>query len=77
MNPERVRQVAIKHAKSHQPLIFKYKTLGLTRGCLITFLSMYPHECEYLYPPLTFLTTESSPYVEDGITYIEVAPQMS
>jgi hypothetical protein len=72
MNPERVRQVAIKHAKSHQPLIFKYKTLGLTRGCLITFLSMYPLECQYLYPPLTLvLTTESSPYVEDGITYIQ------
>ena len=72
-----IPQVAIQYAKSNHPLIFKYKTLGPTRGCLITYLSLYPRECEYLYPPLTFLTMESDPYTEDDITYIDVAPQMS
>ena len=72
-----ISQVAIQYARSNHPLIFKYKTLGLTRGCLINYLSLYPRECEYLYPPLTFLTMESDPYTEDDITYIDVAPQMS
>jgi hypothetical protein len=38
------------------PLVFKYKTVGLSRGVKIQSLSLYPKEVEYIYPPLTFLS---------------------
>jgi hypothetical protein len=37
-------------------LIFRYTTTGHSRGVCIDFLSLYPKEKEYLYPPLTNLT---------------------
>ena len=37
------------------PLLFKLNTVALQRGVSIDFLSIYPKEKEYLYPPLTFL----------------------
>ena len=58
-------------------LVFKYKTVGLTRGVKIQFLSLYPKEVEYVYPPLTFLSVVSKPYVEGNVTIVEVMPQMS
>jgi len=72
------KEVALKYARSTYPLVFVYETLALTRGCCIQFLSLYPTEVEYLYPPLTFLSGGvSTPYVEDGITFFAIKPQMS
>ena len=49
------KSVAFKYASSRAPLVFNYKTHGLGRGCSIGYLSLYPKEEEYLYPPLTYL----------------------
>ena len=61
-------------AKSHTPLVFKYECMGLTRGCSIDFLSVYPGEAEFLYSPLTYICYKGSS-VEDGVTVISVEPQ--
>ena len=54
------RSVALAYAKSRCPLVFVFKTIGLSRGVCIQYLSLYPNEVEYLYPPLTFLSAEGS-----------------
>ena len=46
------KEVAVKYAKSESALVFKYTTVGLTRGVKIQFLSLYPKEVEYVYPLL-------------------------
>jgi len=37
-------------------LIFRYNTRGNSKGVRIDFLSVFPKDMEYLYPPLTNLT---------------------
>ena len=50
------QDVAVNFALSALPLIFKFETKDFTsRGADISFLSVYPHEKEALYPPLTYL----------------------
>ena len=47
------KEVALHYSLSkdgQSPLVFKYKTFGLSRGVLIQFLSLYPKEIEYVYP---------------------------
>ena len=70
--------MALDYAKDIHPLVFMFKTIGLSRGCCIQYLSLYPREVEYLYPPLTFLTAAGKdPYEKDNVTYLELMPQMS
>jgi len=76
MSTTRSHEVARKYAASQVPLIFKYKTRGLGRGCSLEFLSVYPKEKEYLYPPLTYLQPEAT-YEDDGMSFVEVTPQMA
>ena len=71
------KQVAEDYAKSKFPLVFVFKTKNLTRGCCIDWLSLYPKEKEYLYPPLTFLAAEGDVYEVDGVKYLNIRPQMS
>jgi hypothetical protein len=75
MSTSRTMQTALRYAASTCPLIFKYRTQGLSRGCSIKYLSAYPDEDEYLYPPLTYLLPEAIE-VKEGVTFVEVAPQM-
>ena len=43
-------------AASELPLVFRIVTKNpITRGAVIAFLSVMPHEKECLYPPLTYL----------------------
>jgi len=50
------RKVAAEFAQSGQPLIFEIKTKDfMMRGADIQFLSVYEHEEEVLFPPLTYL----------------------
>ena len=76
MSTSRSERVAHSYADSRSPLIFKYNTVGLGRGVSIEYLSFYPKEREYLYPPLTFLQPIKI-YEEQGCTVVEVTPQMS
>jgi protein-L-isoaspartate O-methyltransferase len=56
MSTSKSDKVAESFAKSKCPLIFKFETTSfMTRGADIGFLSVYPGEEEFLYPPLTFL----------------------
>jgi hypothetical protein len=70
------KRVAMKYSASRSPLILRYKTRGLTTGLSLRFLSVYPKEDEYLYPPGTFLAFEDSS-IEDGVTTVTVSPQMA
>jgi len=73
------KAVALAYSKSQCPLVFVFKTMGLSRGVCIQYLSLYPKEVEYLYPPLTFLTAEGggTTFEQEGVTFLEVTPQMS
>ena len=52
------RDVAASFAGKQHPLLFKYETKDfMCRGADIGFLSVYPQEEEFLYPPLTYLST--------------------
>lgn len=56
MSTSASEDVALTFARSECPLIFKFfSTSFMSRGADIGFLSVYPHEKEYLYPPLTYL----------------------
>jgi hypothetical protein len=50
-------------------------------GVKIQFLSLYPKEVEYVYPPLTFLSVVDKPKTEatriGNVKIVEVIPQMS
>ena len=70
------KKIALSYASSECPLLFKYNTVGLTRGVKIQFLSLYPKEVENVYPPLTFLTV-GKVGEEGNVTIVEVSPQMS
>mmetsp|Transcript_39299 Transcript_39299/g.78550 ORF Transcript_39299/g.78550 Transcript_39299/m.78550 type:complete len:1222 (-) Transcript_39299:192-3857(-) len=76
MSTSRSKLVACRYAASQTPLVFKYKTRGTNRGVSMRYLSVYPLEEEYLYPPLTYLLPERV-YEEDGYTVVEVTPQMA
>jgi hypothetical protein len=76
MSTSRSKGVAQQYAASQSPLIFKYMTRALQRGVDISFLSLYPKEKEFLYPPLTYLTPEKI-YEEGGYTIVEVTPMMN
>eukprot|EP00747_Dinoflagellata_sp_TGD_P192645 gnl/TRDRNA2_/TRDRNA2_57751_c0_seq1.p1 gnl/TRDRNA2_/TRDRNA2_57751_c0~~gnl/TRDRNA2_/TRDRNA2_57751_c0_seq1.p1 ORF type:complete len:455 (-),score=84.90 gnl/TRDRNA2_/TRDRNA2_57751_c0_seq1:43-1407(-) len=68
--------VAIKYAASKRPLVLRYNTKGLTKGVSIKFLSVYPKEEEYLYPPGTMITFESMEEM-DGYKVVTVLPVMA
>ena len=53
MSTSAKKEVALSYAQSKCPLLFRYKTRGLGRGVPLGFLSCYPKEEEFLYPPMT------------------------
>ncbi len=67
--------VARKYAKSNVPLVLKYEVVGLRAGVSIQWLSLYPKESEYLYPPLTYLSYKRH-YEDDGQLVVVVEPAM-
>jgi len=77
------REVADSYAgvgqDGHASLLFRYTTKALSRGVLIDYLSMYPKEKEFLYPPLTSLTYDDrgDVMVEGNVTIVPVDPQMA
>ena len=74
-------EVAASYSASDCSLFFKLKTASfLERGVNITFLSAFPAEAEYLFPPLTFLrpTGETQEMIVNDakVTVVEVEPKM-
>jgi len=66
------------HGKSGG-LLFKFATKSRSKGVSIEYLSLYPREKEFLYPPLTGLTYDNDFEIttEDGIIIVPICPQMS
>ena len=58
MSTSAKKEVALSYAASQCPLLFQYKTRGLGRGVSLSWVSCYPKEEEFLYPPMTFLQPE-------------------
>ena len=57
-------------AGGQRRLFFKFATSGfMERGAPLQFLSAFPDEVEYLYPPLTFLQPTGR---EDAVTVGDV-----
>ena len=75
MSTSRDKTVAFKYAASVTPLVFHYKARALAQGVSIEFLSLYPKEKEYLYPPLTYLSPLGHAE-EGGYQILTVQPQM-
>merc|ERR1711879_101287 len=75
MSTTKERAVAAKYANGRDSVIFSYKTQALTTGVELQFLSVYPKEREYLYPPGTFLAFKKEKVV-NGVRIITVKPQM-
>jgi hypothetical protein len=72
--------VAMSYASQGQVgLVFRYNTIGQTRGVSISYLSLYPKEVEFLFPPLTNLTFDATYHVEElgGVTIVPVRPTWS
>ena len=80
--------VAVDYSLSPNSLLFKIKTKNaVQRGADIRYLSAFPAEREFLYPPLTYLQPTGRPNViletegPDGakskLTVIEVEPSVS
>jgi hypothetical protein len=79
--------VAVQYGQSEKTLLFKITSKSfMSRGADITFLSAFPGEREFLYPPLTFLRPTGRKEVVDvelrstgslvEFTVIEVEPEM-
>lgn len=69
-------RVAQSYAESRVPLLLKYNTRGMNTGCSIAFLSVFPKENEYLYPPLTTVVRDlyHDPGMEGSATVLTVNP---
>ena len=74
-------RVAVLYARgrSDQALIFRIIVSSfMKQGADLRFLSAFPHECEALYPPLTFLQplSKAQTLKYDGVTYtiVDVEP---
>ena len=76
MSTSASKATAYSYAQSKVPLIFKYNVRGMTLGCSIDFLSVYPGEAEFLYAPLTYICYKGES--KDGdTTVISVEPQQA
>jgi hypothetical protein len=72
------RDIAQRYASSSCPFILQFRTRGISRGVSLSFLSVYPKEQEYLFPPLTYLMLTGEQHtLDDGTKVVEVEPQLS
>ena len=74
-------KIAMEYSAGEKALLLRIKTKNfMTRGPSICFLSAFPAEEEFLFPPLTFLQPISEPQelrVDDAhYTVLELEPTM-
>jgi len=82
MSTTKSRDVANLYARGTAGgLLFRFSTKAHSRGVSIDYLSLYPKEKEYLYPPLTYVHydehSEGVVTEENGIKIVPVCPQMA
>ena len=57
-------KVAVQYAASEQSVLLHLHTSTfMQRGANLSFLSAFPGEAEYLFPPLTFLKMQGEPII--------------
>eukprot|EP00961_Rhodomonas_salina_P173436 2338957-Rhodomonas_salina.1 len=61
-------EVACRYANSTFPLVLRCHARGLDRGVSIQYLSVFPKEKEFVYPPLTYLV----PHTKKIISWSEL-----
>jgi len=74
------REIANMYAQGRSGgMLFRFATKSRSKGVSIDYLSLYPKEKEFLYPPLTGLTydADSEMTTEDGVIIVPILPQMS
>ena len=54
----------------------RFGVKSICKACHLEKKRNNPKEKEYLYPPLTYLQPEAT-YEEDGMSVVEVTPQMA
>ena len=74
-------KIAMQYAASERALLLRIRTKNfMSRGPMISFLSAFPAEEEFLFPPLTYLQPVGQPQelrVDDAhFTVLEVEPNM-
>ena len=71
-------EIALSYARTGKVsgMMFVMSTTGASRGVRVQYLSLYPKENEYLFPPLTNLTFDEHSQVvtKDGVDQIPVKP---
>lgn len=75
MSTSKEPSIALRYARgAKDALIFRLSSTSfMNLGCDLTSLSAFPHEKEYLYPPLTYLCPRGTFTIDvDGTTYVVV-----
>lgn len=73
MSTTRDQSVAAKYALSSMPLLFCVECKSfMQQGSDISWLSLYPHEKEILYPPLTYLRVTRKFRITDSEGFVVV-----
>lgn len=80
MSTTKSLDAARAYSESRRPLLFKFTASGMSKGVSLEFLSVYPLEEEYLYPPGTYLCPKRQVKKPSGgpnrkVDVIEVEPQ--
>ena len=85
MSTTTLLQVAVQYSASHNPMLMRLHTESpMQRGSDVSYLSAFPDEAEYLFPPLTYLEVTDSHAVDiklpDGqasrFTIVDVKPHI-
>ena len=71
------RRVAFEYAGADGGIVLEIACDGAARGADLSWLSQYPYECEYTFPPLTLLETMSTTVGEGGARVYHLRPRVS
>jgi hypothetical protein len=75
-------EVAVRYSLSAKPVLLRLKVDSFIEcGANISYLSAFPSEIEYLYPPLTYLKPVSGPPLSVvvgayHVTVVDVVPHL-
>ena len=71
-------KIAMEYSASENSLLLRLFTSSfMVRGPDISFLSAFPAEKEYLFPPLTYLKPTGRAEVVGQCTVVEVTPTLA
>jgi hypothetical protein len=60
------RELAVSYIQYKKlPILFECELDDINRGCPLSFLSQYPGEDEFIFPPMSYLEIIGKPYVTE------------